>query len=419
VNSDFVTLEGKSRGYRIMMAILAVLALSGFISFIISYIQGHQMFGSSNVIPWGMPIVMTIYLIGLSAGLHILAFLIYIMNQERYREVIRAAVFLAIVLIFGAMVFIALDLGRPEKFWRLFMLFYMNNMASMFAINAIFYSSYFLSAFIYLVSLLNNMKRFSMIMGMVAFGWAMLTHAGTGAIFGFISARETWFSPLSSFEFIFAALASSLALLIVLLVIIYRFTGRNLSQDLITSLGGLVKSLLLGMLLLMLIGELTHLYSPASDATLFMLTGPFSWLFWILLIGMGAIVPLVILFHPRTKRSVRGVVIASALIVIGVFVKRYYLVIPGASYPLHYYPGKIEGVWGALGSFAFAPAEIVLSVGIVGFLGLIFILGLKYLELLPAKEQVEEAVEGPSEEVVEESKEALGPTEGSVATNEG
>ena len=244
-----------------------------------------------------------------------------------------------------------------------------------------------------------------MVMGMIAFGWAMLTHAGTGAIFGFISARETWFSPLSPFEFIFAALASSLALLIVLLVIIYRFTGRNLSQDLITSLGGLVKSLLLGMLLLMLIGELTHLYSPTRDAAMYMLTGPLSWLFWILLIGMGAIVPLVILFHPRTKRSVRGVVIASALIVIGVFVKRYYLVIPGAAYPLHYYPGKIEGVWGAVGSFAFAPAEIVLSVGIVGFLGLIFILGLKYLELLPGKEQVEEAVEGPSEEVVEEGKE--------------
>lgn len=398
-----------------MVAILAILALSGFISFIISYIEGHQLFGSSNTVPWGMPIVMTIYLIGLSAGLHILAFFIYIMHQERYREVIRAAVFMAVVLIFGAMIFIALDLGRPEKFWRLFMLFYMNNMSSMFAINAIFYSAYLLSAVIYLVSLLNNMKRFSMIMGMVAFGWAMLTHAGTGAIFGFISAREAWYSPLSPFEFIFAALTSSLALLILVLVLIYKVTGRELSKELIASLGSLVKGLLLGMFLLMVIGELTHIYSPARDAAMYMLTGPFSWLFWIFLIGMGVIVPLVILFHPRAKKSIRGVVIASALIVIGVFVKRYYLVIPGAAYPLQYYPGKIEGVWGALGSFVFAPAEIVLSAGIVAFLGLIFILGLKYLELLPAKEQVREG----AEEATEESKEAPEPTEGSVAAAEG
>ncbi len=389
MSSNFVTLEGKSRGYRTMVAFLGVLALSGMVAFIISYIEGHQMFGSNNVIPWGMPIVMAIYLIGLSAGLHVLAFLIYIAHQERYREVIRAAVFMAIVLIFGAMLFIALDLGRPEKFWRLFMLFFMNNMASMFAINAIFYTSYFISALIYLISLLRNMKKFSMIMGMVAFGWAMLTHGGTGAIFGFIAAREPWYSPLSPFEFIFAALTSSLALLILVLVLIYKVTGRELSKDLIASLGSLVKGLLLGMLLLMVIGELTSVYSPAREAAMFMLTGPFSWLFWVFLIGMGVIVPLIILFHPKAKKSVRGVVIASALIVIGIFVKRFYLVIPGAAYPLQFYPGKIEGVWGAVGSFAFAPAEIVLSIGVVGFLSLIFILGLKYLELLPAKEKTE------------------------------
>ncbi|MFH0769340.1 MAG: NrfD/PsrC family molybdoenzyme membrane anchor subunit [Chloroflexota bacterium] len=389
MSSNFVTLEGKSRGYRTVVVVLGVLALSGMIAFVISYIEGHQMFGSNNVIPWGMPIVMAIYLIGLSAGLHVLAFLIYIAHQERYREVIRAAVFMAIVLIFGAMLFIALDLGRPEKFWRLFMLFFMNNMASMFAINAIFYTSYFISALIYLISLLRNMKKFSMIMGMVAFGWAMLTHGGTGAIFGFIAAREPWYSPLSPFEFIFAALTSSLALLILVLVLIYKVTGRELSKDLIASLGSLVKGLLLGMLLLMVIGELTSVYSPAREAAMFMLTGPFSWLFWVFLIGMGVIVPLIILFHPKAKNSVRGVVIASALIVIGIFVKRFYLVIPGAAYPLQFYPGKIEGVWGAVGSFAFAPAEIVLSIGVVGFLSLIFILGLKYLELLPAKEKTE------------------------------
>ena len=392
MTTDFVALEGKSRGYRFLIAVLGVLALAGFVSFIISYIQGHQVFGSNNVIPWGMPIVVAIYLIGLSAGLHILAFLIYIMGQDRYREVIRVAVFLAVVLIFGAMIFIALDLGRLEKFWRIFMLVYLNNMSSMFAINSIFYTCYFISAVIYLMSLFANMKRFSMVMGMVAFGWAMLTHGGTGAIFGFIPARETWMSPLSPLEFIFAALSSSLALLIVLLFLIYRVTGRNLSQDLITSLGGLVKILILGMLLLMVIGELTHLYSPADDATKYMLTGPFSWIFWVFLIGIGVIIPLVILFHPRAKKSMSGMVIASVLIVIGIFAKRYYLVIPGAAYPMQYYPGKIEGVWGATGTFNFAPVEIILSVGIVAFLGLIFVLGLKYLELLPPREPAKEAV---------------------------
>ncbi len=393
---DFIysSVEGKSKGYYWLVVICALLALAGLVSFGISYLEGHQVFGSSNAIPWGMPIVMAIYLIGLSAGLHILAFLIYMMKQEKYREIIRAAVFLAIVLIFGAMLSIAVDLGRPEKFWRLFMFFVLNNMSSMFAINAIFYTSYFVSAVIYLISLLNNMKRFSMIMGMVAFGWAMLTHGGTGAIFGFIAARETWHSSLSPFEFIFAALASSLALLVVLLVLIYKFTGRDLSKELVSSLGSLVKGLLLGMLILMIVGELAHIYAPAREATMFMLTGPFSWLYWVFLIGMGVIIPLVILFHPRAKKTVRGVVIASVLVVIGVFFKRFYLVIPGAAYPLPLYPGKIEGVWGDIGSFPITPLETMLSVGIVALLALLFILGLKYLELLPVTKAGKETAAG-------------------------
>ena len=80
------------------------------------------------------------------------------------------------------------------------------------------------------------------------------------------------------------------------------------------------------------------------------------------------------------------------------------------------------GLWKAI-----APAEIVLSIGIVGFLALIFVLGLKYLELLPARKQVKKAVEEPpeesvggaGEEVAEENKEALEPAEGSVAASEG
>ena len=74
-------MEGKSRGYRLALAVLVVLVLAGLASFIISYIQGHQVFGSNNVIPWGMPIVLAIYLIGLSAGSLILSSLTYVFGR--------------------------------------------------------------------------------------------------------------------------------------------------------------------------------------------------------------------------------------------------------------------------------------------------------------------------------------------------
>jgi len=42
----------------------------------------------------------------------------------------------------------------------------------------------------------------------------------------------------------------------------------------------------------------------------------------------------------------------------------------------------------------------LLSIGIVGYLALIFVLGLKYLELLPARKQVKETAEESTKESV-------------------
>lgn len=389
--TKFVTIDGKSNNYHIALIVFAALTIVGMTCFGLSYFSGHQLFGSSNIVPWGMPIVLAIFLIGLSAGLHILAFLIYIMKQEQYRQVIKVAVYLAVVLIFGAMLAIAIDLGRPEKFWRLFMLFYLNNMTSMFAINSIFYSCYLLSAVIYLASLLGNMKKFSVIMGMVAFGWAMLTHGGTGAIFGFIYARETWFSPLSPFEFIMAAFVSSIALLTLVILLLFKLTGRRIDWSLIGSLQGLTKAFLIGLIILMAIGELTHVYSTNRDAIMYMLTGPYSWLFWIFQIFIGIFIPMFLLFYKKTKNNPVSIIVASIFIVVGIFIKRYYLVIPGAAYPLHFYPGHIEGVYGAVGRFPITLAEMGLSIGIAAFLVFLFLVGLKYLEVMPPKPPPEQS----------------------------
>ena len=413
--SNFVTLEGKSRGYRIMVAILAVLALSGFISFIISYIQGHQVFGSSNVIPWGMPIVLAIYLIGLSAGSLILSSLTYVFGREEYRPIARMAVFLALVLIFGAMLSIAIDLGRPEKFWRLLMFFYLNNMRSMFAINGILYGGYFVISLVYLGVIFANQPKITKITGSIAVAWAVLVHMGTGAIFGFIAAREAWFSPIKPLEFLAAALTSGIALLIVAVVLTLLFSGRNVKKEMITSLGRMLSIFIIILIILITVDKLTHLYSPERDATIYMLAGPSSWIFWCLQIGMAVVIPLAILFNPRLNKTIRWIFVASLSVVIGIFFERYYLVIPGAAYPQHYYPGHIEGVWGAISSFPLTPVEMVLSVGIIALLVLLFVLGLKYLELLPAKAKIEE----PTQEIAEadeENSEAPAPSEGTAAS---
>ena len=395
----FVAIEGKSRNYYTAVIIFAVLAVIGLICFALSYVFGHQLFGSSNVIPWGMPIVLAIYLIGLSAGSLILSSLTYVFGREEFRPIARMAVLLAIVLIFGAMISIAVDLGRPEKFWRLFMFFYLNNMTSMFAINGILYGGYFAISLVYLGIIFANQKKASRYMGILAVCWAILVHMGTGAIFGFVAAREAWFSPIKPLEFLSAALASGLALLIVVTILTLKLSGRSINKDMILSLGSMLRIFIILLFILIAIDKLTHIYEPARGATMFLLTGEYAWIFWILQIGLVVVLPLAILFNSRLNKTIKWTVVASVSVVVGVFFERYYLVIPAAAYPMHFYPGKIEGVYGAVGTFQIMPAEMGLSLGILALLVLLFLLALRYLEALPPKpppEQVKPTAESPS-----------------------
>jgi molybdopterin-containing oxidoreductase family membrane subunit len=386
---NFEAIEGKSRGFNALTAVLIVFSAAGFLSFFLSYIQGHKLLGSSNVIPWGLPIVVAIYLIGLSAGSLILSSLTYVFGREEYRPISRMAVFMAIVLIFGAMVGIGLDLGRPEKSWRLFMFFVLNNMRSMFAVNGILYGGYFAIGLIYLGSILAAKSNMTKIVGLVAIAWAALVHMGTGAIFGFVEARPIYYSPLKPFEFLSAAMASGLALLIVAIVAVFKFTGRQYDRKIVFSLSRLLVALIVGLFVIVLVDKLTHLYPPDRDPVLWLFGGPYAWVFWGLQVGCAYLLPLVVLFHPRWSKTLAGVLVAALSVVIGIFGERFALVIPGTAEPMPFYPGKIEGMWGADGLFPLTPVETLMSVGIFTLMGLFFILGLKYLELLPVSEKME------------------------------
>jgi molybdopterin-containing oxidoreductase family membrane subunit len=407
----YSTIEGKSRGYRNVVVILGIMVLVLVISFLVVYLRGQQVWGISNAVPWGQLITLDIYFIGLSAGAIVVSGLSYVLGREEYKPIGRIAVFVGLLLFAGAMVFVMVDLGRPEKFWRLFMYGYLNNMTSMFALNSIWYGGYMLLMGLYLWLAIENKTRLAMIVGTIDVLWAVGVHSFTGAIFGLIGAREIFFSPIKPFEFITAALTSGTALLTIVVVLAFKFTNRSLDKKVILSLGRLLSIIVIVLFVMVFFDKLTHGYFPHREGLLFLFTGPYWWLFWVFQIGMGIVLPLVILFHPRAGKTVKGVVIASISVVIGVLGERAALVIPGTAQVQQLYPGNIEGIWGAAGTFPITFWETTLSLGIVGLVMLLFVLGLKYLPLLPASVG--------SEVAAGESSEEAEPTEATASEAEG
>jgi molybdopterin-containing oxidoreductase family membrane subunit len=118
-------------------------------------------------------------------------------------------------------------------------------------------------------------------------------------------------------------MVSGLALLMIAVVAVFKYTKRNLNQELIFSLSRLLRILIIVLAVMVLVDKLTHLYSPHREPTIWRVTGPFSWIFWILQVGCAYLLPLVILFHPRYGKTLKGVILAAFLVVIGIFGERF------------------------------------------------------------------------------------------------
>jgi len=398
---SYEPIEGKSKSYRNMLIVFGIVLAVFVAAYLVAYLRGFQVWGVNNAVPWGQLITFDIYFIGLSAGAIVVSSLGYVFKREEYKSIGRIAVFVGLLMMIGAMVCVLADLGRPEKFWRLFMFFYLNNMTSMFAINGILYGGYILLMIVYLGLVMEGKMKLAAIIGIIDVIWAVAVHTGTGAIFGFISTRDIMTSPIKPFEFVAAACTSGTALVIILSLAAFKYSKRYLDKKVILSLGKLLAVIIIILAVMVLFDKLTHIYFPHREGTVFLFTGPYWWLFWIFQIGMGIVIPLIILFHPRAGKSVKWVVVAAASVVIGVLGERAALVIPGTAQVQQLYPGEIQGIWGAAGVFPITFWESMMSIGVVTLMATLFVLGLKFLPLLPAQKAEEKPA--PEETLNEET----------------
>lgn len=381
---EYTKIEGKSTGYYGLILLLGVIVVIGLYEFVGGMRLGHESFGTTNIVPWGMPITTVIFFIGASAGALMLSSLTYVFGKEEYKPVSRISIFLAILLIIGALSTIEGELGRPDRFLNL-MIYGPGNLTSMFAVNAFLYSGYILLSIVYLwTTFREDLQKVTKMLGASAAALAIFVHAGTGAIFGFIVAKELWFSPLLPVLFIVAALTSGVALLILILTVTFRFTGHRMDEKLVVGLGTYLSAFLLLQLFLVVVENLVRSYGGigGGEMTKFLFSGPYSFVFWVIQIFMGTLVPIAILF---TRKTMLKVQIASLLAVIGVFAERFSLVIPGQSVPPLQVVGRTAmGFYGEPAVYSASGAEVAIILGVVGALGILYLLGLKVIKLLPS-----------------------------------
>ena len=383
----FESIDGKSTHFYLVLAALAALAVTGGIATLYVINKGLWVTGMYNRVPWGIQITMAVYYIGLSAGSLVISGLYGVFGKMEYKPFARIAVYVAMLFLIAGLMSILTDQGRMDRvFVQPFVHF---NLQSMFSINPLLYVGHILICVVYLWALFKEKKRLTKVIATLAFGWAFCVHSGTGAIFGF-GARVLYESPLLPASFVAAAMASGTALMIVVIVSLFRITRRHVDDELVLWLGRFLSVALLVVVYFLAAENAYRAYVvELRQAAMYYLFGGFhSVLFWVGLLLIGCFIPMFVLFNRKTGRQVRWVVFASVLVVFGVLCERYVIVFPGLTHPPEMFPGMeivapglIEGV----ASYSISALEVLQALGVFGAIGFLFVVGLRVFKLLPTE----------------------------------
>lgn len=320
---------------------------------------------NETIVPWSLLIVFYPYVTGLVAGAFVASSFYHVFGMQQFKPVARFALLTAFALMVFMPVFLLSHLGHPERAFNTLLTPHWTSAFSAFGFVASFYV-FVLMLEIWFAFRADIVARAQSSKGILRVfyrvltlgsddvseralrydhGWARalaiagvpsacLLHGYVGFVFGSLKAREWWSSDLMPIIFLFSAMVSGIALLIVLYAIVCAF--RKVQPD-DACTRGLARALW-GFLVVTLVIEALEMVSmfyrsrEGIEGIVALMSGP---IYATLLVQtVGSLVAFVlltglVLADSRGKSLVRWLVISSLLILLAVLAMRWNVIIGG------------------------------------------------------------------------------------------
>jgi molybdopterin-containing oxidoreductase family membrane subunit len=299
--------------------------------------------GMSDQVSWGFYIANFAFLVGIAAAAVLLVIPAYIFDRKDVKEVVLIGEGMAVAAVTMAMMFVIVDLGRPDRIWHMIPgIGRFNWPMSLLAWDVVVLSGYLLLNLMIPFYVLYSKYRggepnfrlyFPFVV--VAMFWAISIHTVTAFLFSANPSRPFWHTALLGPRFIASAFASGPALIILTLQAVRRFTRHEVSQSVIDLLA-IIMTISLQISIFFVGAELfTDFYNEGSHAAsihyLFLGLGGFDslrpWIWTALAMNVLAVV--ILMIHPLRQR-VLTLNIACCLTFAGIWIEKGMgLVVPG------------------------------------------------------------------------------------------
>jgi len=332
----------------------------------------------SDDFPWGVWIGFDLLVgVGLAAGGFIICATVYIFNLKEYKPIARSTVltaFLGYLLVIGALLF---DLGRPYRIWHPIIMW--NPHSVMFEVGwcVILYTTVLFLEFSPIV-----LERFglekplrimrSITVPLVILGVLLSTlhqsSLGTLYVIAPDKLHPLWYSGFLPLFFFLSAIAGGLAMVIFESYLSARAHGKQLEFSILVKLSRVIV-VVLSLWLILRFQELS-----ANNALKYIFDGSEESIFFLAEVGLGAILPIVLLLIPRIRENMAGLFLSSVLVLLGFVTNRLNVSITGMT--------RSAGV-------EYTPSwmELAVTASIVGAGFVLFSLASKYLPIFQSHDE--------------------------------
>lgn len=284
-------------------------------------------------VPWGLWVASYEYFVWLEIGsLIVFTLIVYVFKTHLVLHKMAVTLYLTSLAILGmALILIGLDLGHPFRFWHVLVSPQWNSLLAWMIWTHLAYMIILLGKLlIEAYAKTESLKRLGVILAYVSIPVGIALVAVAGAVFGVVLGRPAWQGNGMPLYFLISSMVVGTGLLTFLFVWFYPQKEEQEYLDTVRWMGKLLLGLLAVGLTVSILGGFVLLYPgvPAqAEALRLALFGPFWWVYWILHIGLGIVVPMLLLLIPRTPSS-RQIGVAAGLLILTFIAVPLTIIIP-------------------------------------------------------------------------------------------
>jgi len=318
--------------YQGWMLALTVISLLGLNAYCKQLADGLITTGMTDQVSWGMYIANFTFLVGVAAAAVMLVIPVYVYGHATLHDLVIFAELLAVAAVIMCLLFVTVDLGRPDRFSHLLLRF--NFPISMLTWDVIVLNGYLLlnvhicGYMIYCAYMKREPRKALFVVPFVfiAIVWAISIHTVTAFLYVGLGGRPFWNSAIIVPRFLASAFSAGPAFMILTLQVINWFTPYHLPHRALMMLRSMV-TVVLTINVFLLISELfTEFYAGSAHIAstrylYFGLQGYHALVPWIWTSLAFSTTALVILYLPLARR-VRYLNLACVLLIVGIWIEK-------------------------------------------------------------------------------------------------